>query len=210
MRADGEPLLDLVTGRRGHFRMESGLHAALWLDLDPLFADVQRIEPFVHAVTDALRPHDISAVCGPMVGGAFLAQLLAERLRIEFAYAERVTRTNEGLFRAEYRIPRSLGARLAGRRVAIVDDVMSAGSSLRATRAALAMCDAIPVVVGALLVLGSTGADHFAAIGMPVVSAERADFECWTPTECPLCRDGTPLEDVAIVHGGSAASRVVS
>ena len=94
--------------------------------------------------------------------------------------------------------------------MAIVDDVMSAGSSLRATRAALAMCDAIPVVVGALLVLGSTGADHFAAIGMPVVSAERADFDCWTPTECPLCRDGTPLEDVAIGHGGSAASRVVS
>jgi orotate phosphoribosyltransferase len=197
MRADGAALLKLVTGRRGHFRMESGLHAALWLDLDPLFADVQRIEPFLDVLVDALRPHDVSAVCGPMVGGAFLAQLLAERLRIEFAYAERVARSSEGLFRAAYRIPPSLGTRLEGRRVAIVDDVMSAGSSLRATHAALAKCDAIPAVVGALLVLGSTGADYFEANGLAVVSAGRAEFESWAPTECPLCRDGMPLEDVA-------------
>ena len=199
MRADGAQLLALVTGRRGHFRLESGLHAALWLDLDPLFADVQRIESFVHTLADALRPHDISAVCGPMVGGAFLAQLLAERLRIEFAYAERVTRSSDGLFRAEYRIPPTLSARLDGRRVAIVDDVMSAGSSLRATYAALAKCDAIPAVVGALLVLGSTGADYFEEKGLPVVSAGRAAFESWTPAECPLCRDGTPLDDVVAI-----------
>jgi orotate phosphoribosyltransferase len=197
MRADGAALLDLVTGRRGHFRLESGLHAALWLDLDPLFVNVRRLEPFLGALVDALRPHDISVVCGPMVGGAFLAQLLAERLRAEFAYAERVGRSSEGLFRAEYRIPPSLGARLTGRRVAIVDDVMSAGSSLRSTHAALAQCDAIPIVVGALFVLGATGTDYFEANGLPVVSAGRAEFESWAPTECPLCRDGAPLEDVA-------------
>src|SRR4051812_46064173 len=143
MRADGADLLDLVTGRRGHFRMESGLHGALWLDLDPLFADAQRIEPFVRSLADAIRSHDVAAVCGPMVGGAFLAQLLAERLRVIFAHAERIASPSDGLFRAEYRVPHSLGALLAGRRVAIVDDVMSAGSSLRATHAALARCGAI-------------------------------------------------------------------
>ena len=90
MQADGAALLDLVTGRRGHFRMESGLHGALWLDLDPLFADAQRIEPFVRSLADGIRRYDVAAVCGPMVGGAFLAQLLAERLHVEFAYAERV------------------------------------------------------------------------------------------------------------------------
>jgi orotate phosphoribosyltransferase len=177
--------------------MESGLHTALWLDLDPLFADAQRIEPFVQALADLLRSHDVSAVCGPTMGGAFLAQLLAERLRVEFAYAERMAGSNQGLFRAEYRVPRSLGARLVGRRVAMVDDVMSAGSSLRATHAALAQCDAVPTVIGALLVLGSTGAEYFERLGLPVVSTGRAELESWTPTECPLCRDGAPLEDVA-------------
>jgi len=29
--------MKLVDGRRGHFRLESGHHSGLWLDLDPLF-----------------------------------------------------------------------------------------------------------------------------------------------------------------------------
>ena len=197
MGADGADILALVTGRRGHFRMESGLHAALWLDLDPLFSDAHRIEPFVRSLADAIRSHHVDAVCGPMVGGAFLAQLLAERLRVEFAYAERIASPHDGLFRAEYRVPRSLGSRLAGRRVAIVDDVMSAGSSLRATHATLATYGAVPVVVGALLVLGSAGVAYFEGRGLPVVSAGRAEYESWTPEECPLCRDEVPLEDLA-------------
>lgn len=32
-------LLELVHGRRGHFRLESGHHSSLWLDLDALFAE---------------------------------------------------------------------------------------------------------------------------------------------------------------------------
>lgn len=197
MNAEGAALLDLVTGRRGHFRMESGLHAGLWLDLESLFADTRRIDPFVQRLADAIREHDVDAVCGPMVGGAFLAQLLAERLGVEFAYAERVTSPADGLFRAQYRVPRSLAARMRGQRVAIVDDVMSAGSSLRATQAALVACGATIVVVGALLILGPTGADYFEASGLPVVAPGRAEFESWTPAECLLCRDGVILEDVA-------------
>ena len=30
--------LGLVSGRRGHFRLESGHHGGLWLNLDPLSA----------------------------------------------------------------------------------------------------------------------------------------------------------------------------
>ena len=36
--------LELLDGRRGHFRLESGHHRDLWLDLDPLFAEPSRIE----------------------------------------------------------------------------------------------------------------------------------------------------------------------
>nr|MBA3259831.1 hypothetical protein [Gemmatimonadales bacterium] len=65
--------LELAAGRRGHFRLESGHHGGLWLDLDALFADSLRIEPFVAALTDALRAYDVAVVCGPLLGGAFLA-----------------------------------------------------------------------------------------------------------------------------------------
>ena len=76
--------LDLVTGRRGHFRLESGHHGRLWLDLDPLFCEPRRVEPMVAALASALRPHRADVVCGPLLGGAFLAQIVARELGTEF------------------------------------------------------------------------------------------------------------------------------
>lgn len=198
----GEPSADaflaLVSGRRGHFRLESGHHGGLWLDLDPLFAEPRRIQPFVGALAEAIRPHGVDAVCGPLLGGAFLAQLVAHGLGVEFCFTERVMPADaDGLYRASYRLPPAFRARVRGRRVAMVDDVMSAGSALRGTYAELRAHGAEPVVAGALLVLGSAGAEFFAGEGIPVAAAARDDYALWLPAECPQCAAGVPLEDVA-------------
>jgi orotate phosphoribosyltransferase len=190
--------LDMVGGRQGHFGLESGHHSRLWLDLGSLFADPRAIEPFVTSLSDALRPYEVSGVCGPLLGGAFLAQLLAHRLDAGFSFAEReMPGEAPGLYRARYRVPAALAARVAGKRLAIVDDVMSAGSALRGMYADLRAHGAICVVAGALLVLGSTGADFFAREGIPVEATARRDFELWEPARCPLCAAGVPLEDMA-------------
>lgn len=190
--------LDLVRGRQGHFGLESGHHGRLWLDLEALFAEPHAIEPFVAGLADAVRRYEVSGICGPLVGGAFLAQLVAQRLGVTFCFAEReMPAEARGLYRARYRIPAALTARVAGQRFAIVDDVMSAGSALRGTYAGLRARGATCVVAGALLVLGSTGADFFAQEGIPVESVVRQAFELWEPARCPLCAAGVPLEDLA-------------
>jgi len=190
-------LLDLVAARRGHFRLESGHHSGLWLDLDGLFAEPKRIAPLVDNLTVALRPYSVSAVCGPLLGGAFLAQLVAHALDVEFCFTERAMQPQAGVYQARYRLPSSFTVRIRGKRVAIVDDVMSAGSALRGTCTTLQVHGAKPVVVGALLVLGSTGADFFAQQGVPLEAVARDDYELWAPLNCPLCAAGQPLEDVA-------------
>lgn len=193
-----DALIALVGGRRGHFAMESGYHSALWLDLDALFAAPARVRPFVDALASSLGPHRPEVVCGPMVGGAFLAQHVAERLGAEFWYTERAADSSAaGLFAARYRLPRAFHGRTPEPRVAIVDDVMSAGSSLRATAAELRSCGATIVAVGALLVMGSVGERHFAEAGVPVEAVARGELEMWAPSECPQCRQGAPLERVA-------------
>jgi orotate phosphoribosyltransferase len=190
--------LELVSGRRGHFRLESGHHGGLWLDLDPLFADTARIEPLDTALAEALRPYGADAVCGPLLGGAFLAQLVAQALGVEFYFTERVPPPSaDGLFRVRYRLPPALAARVRGRRFAIVDDVMSAGSALRGTYAELRAHGATVVAAGALLVLGHMGAAFFAEQGVPVEAFARDEYPLWLPDACPLCASGVPLEDVA-------------
>jgi orotate phosphoribosyltransferase len=190
--------LAMVAGRRGHFRLESGHHGGLWLNLDPLFAEPRRVAPFVAALADLIRPHAATAVCGPLLGGAFLAQLVAHALDVEFCFTERVMPANTGgLYRARYLLPSAFAPRLRDRRVAMVDDVMSAGSALRGTFAELQAHGAKPVVAGALLVLGSTGANFFAEQRVAVEAVCRDAYDLWLPSACPLCAGGLPLEDVA-------------
>jgi len=144
---DAEPataLLDIVSARRGHFKLESGHHSGLWLDLDALFANPRQVGPLVSALANALRPHNVSAVCGPLLGGAFLAQLVAQALDLTFCFTERVIPRNKTeLYPALYKLPAAFAKSISGKRVAIVDDVMSAGSALRGTFMELQAHDAV-------------------------------------------------------------------
>ena len=72
---------------------------------------------------------------------------------------------------------------------------MSAGSALRGTFLELQSVGAMPVVAGALLVLGSQGTDLFARLGVPVEAAARREYELWAPDACPLCAAGATLEE---------------
>jgi orotate phosphoribosyltransferase len=191
-----DDLIDALSARRGHFRLESGHHGELWLDLDALFARPARVAPFVERLGEQLAPHGAEVVCGPLVGGAFVAQAIAAHLGSECSWTERVMgSSDDALYAARYRVPDPLRERLRGRTVAIVDDVINAGSATRATLADLRACGAHPVAVGALLVLGSGAADLAEAEGLAVQSVAALANTLWAPDACPLCAAGVPLQE---------------
>jgi orotate phosphoribosyltransferase len=194
-----QELLELLSAQEGHFRLESGYHGRLWLDLDPLFVRPGRIQPFVEAFAERLKRHDVGAVCGPLVGGAFLAQAVASLLGVEFYYAERFVppvRDAGTLYPVEYRIPSGVGRRLGGKAVAVVDDAVSAGSAVRGTLATLEAYGAKPVVVGALLVLGGQAEQFCRERGLALEYIAQLPYEVWLPGECPLCASGLAYEDM--------------
>lgn len=201
-----DDVLDALPARRGHFLLESGYHADLWLTLDAMFVDTAALAPLVSALAGALRSHAPTAVCGPMQGGAFLAQAVATVLGARFYFTDPAPPSADpGLFRAKYRLPDELRRRAGGERVAVVD-VISAGSSVRATVDALASAGASTVAVGALLVLGDAAEAHFAGQGIPVEAVARSEFRLWKPDECPLCRDGVPLEDPRVADAADGGA----
>jgi orotate phosphoribosyltransferase len=193
-----DDLLGSLPARAGHFRLESGLHTDCWLTLDTLFVDSARAAPLIGALSDRLRAHAPTAVCGPLFGGAFLAQALAMRLGVRFYYARQRPDAQDGtLFRARYELPAPQARLAPSERVAVVDDAVSAGSSVRATVAALAEAGAAVVAVGTLLLLGDVAARHFAGLGIPIEALDRRGLALWTPADCPLCRRGDALEEPA-------------
>jgi len=187
-------LLDLVSARSGHFRLESGYHTDTWLELDRLFARPADLKPFVFALSEKISVHNIDLVCGPQTGGAFLAEMIASQLGVRFAWAERSQSERSGLFTVDYRIPLAIRDIAAGCRVAIVDDAISAGSAVRGMLAELDAIGARPVALGALLVLGPAAQDLATRRAIPLERVIDMPFRSWMPSACALCASSTPLE----------------
>jgi orotate phosphoribosyltransferase len=188
------PLLELFAGRRGHFVLESGHHGELWLDLELLFVDPERVRPFAAALARALARHDVEAVCGPLVEGAFVALQVASELGVPFTYAERhVDPDTTGLFPVRYRVPVTLRRALRGKRVAVVNDVINAGSAVKGTLVDLRACGASPSVLATLLVLGSAASALADREGVALETLASLPNAIWEPAVCPLCQQGVPL-----------------
>jgi orotate phosphoribosyltransferase len=191
-------VLELLSGRQGHFLLESGHHGDLWFDLETLCLQPQRAQAVAAELTAPLSDLQLDAVCGPLVEGAFVALMVALQLDTQFTYSERfVCPAADGLFPAGYRVPAPLREGLRGKRVAIVDDVINAGSAIRGTFADLEECGANVVAISAFLVLGSAAAKFAASKNVPLHNVATLPNNLWTASECPLCESGIPLQDVA-------------
>jgi len=185
--------MGLVGARTGHFRFESGHHGELWLDLDAVAWSAAALDPVVADLAQRIERYAPDAVCGPLVGGAFLAQLIAARLGVGFAHAERVSAGDGGLYSARYALPAALAHRLTGARVAVVDDVVNAGSATRATARSLRDAGAEVVVLAAMLALGDLPRAAAAELGVPLEAAAARGNALWEPAGCPRCARGEPL-----------------
>jgi orotate phosphoribosyltransferase len=187
-------LLDLLSARHGHFRLESGHHGNLWLDLDRLFLRPATLLPFARELARRLAAHRVEVIVGPLSGGALVAQMIATELDLQFAFAERHVDA-QGV---TYALPRSLHDSLRGKAVAIVDDAINAGSATRATYTALTALGARPVVVGSLIILGDMALPFLATNQLAVESIARLANELWEPAVCPLCEAGVPLSNPSV------------
>lgn len=189
-----DQLPTLLSPRRGHFRYESGRHGDLWLEIPRLFLRPELVRPLSARLATLFGDLPVEMVCGPAVEGALVACQVAEEMRREFCFAERVLRRGDGgSDHVEYRIPLALRTELAGKRVLVVDDVVNAGSALRSTIADLQQCGARPLALGALLVLGTAGDDLAEELSIPCRTLSRWASSLWTPEDCPLCSAGIPL-----------------
>ena len=190
-----QDLLSLVCGRSGHFRLESGHHGDLWFSLETLCLHSRAIRPFAAQFAARLEKHNVDVVCGPLVEGAFVALLVSLELGCDFVYSERFANpARQGLYPVEYRLPTVLQPAVQGKRVAIVNDVINAGSAVRGTFFDLQARGADIVAIGALLALGDAIGAFAAENQIALELLKRMPNNLWSPAECPLCAKGEPLE----------------
>lgn len=198
-----QEVLRLFAARKGHFRFESGHHGDLWLDIAPAYVRPNHLRRYASGLAQLLAAHEVQAVCGPLFEGALLAQMVAEELGVEFYFAHQFVRVPpEDLYPVGYRIPETLRSCVRGKRTAVVDDVINAGSAARGAIEDLQTCGAHITAIGALLVLGSRASALAASKDVPLLAlAHLPTTALWEPSSCPLCASGVLLDSPAILRG---------
>lgn len=192
-----ESILPLMNGQKGHFKFESGYHSELWLDLTTLFLNPKKLTPFVQELSKQFKKYNLDGICGAFAGGAFLAEMVAQELDIEFFYTERIVHPeNKGLFPVEYLLPKSFGQAIKGKRIGIIDDVVSAGSATKGTYESLRKSGANIVVAGSLLLVGDMMNDFLKEKHIAFETLEKIPNHTWLPQDCPLCKKGISLKDL--------------
>ncbi len=176
---------DLARPVRGHFDFGTRYHGDLWLDLDAMFLRPGRLRPAAWDLAGHLSRFGPAAVCGPLMGGAFLAQMVAEELDAAFLPAAPES--------GSYRVPPSVRGQIGGWPVAIVDDAINAGTAAGASYRNLREAGATPVAVAALLALGPAEGFVTGRLGLPFHALTRLPSQTWPAADCPLCDTGTPL-----------------
>jgi orotate phosphoribosyltransferase len=189
-----QSLRQAVTARRGHFVYESGHHGDLWLDLDGLLGDARRVRGWAGALASRAAACRPDIVCGPLTGGAFVAQFVAAELGAMFVYAERRV---DAAGTVSYRVPDPLRPALRGKRLLLADDAVNAGSALLATLKDARGCGASLAGVASLLALGDAALRLAGQTGAPFFTLLELERNLWLPADCPLCAEGTPLADPA-------------
>jgi len=188
-----EVLTRLARPRRGHFDLGTGYHGDVWLDLDALFLRPAELRPHVRMMAGRLGVHQPDAVCGPMEGGAFLAQAIADALGAAFLPAARAPAPQAG-GTAAYVLPRVPGG-ISGWRVAIADDAINAGTAVAACSRLLRGRGAVPVAVAALISLGPASTAVAQAISVPFYAASSMHSRAWPAGQCPQCAPASRSPD---------------
>lgn len=175
---DIEKLLkDLKVLQEGHFLLNSGLHSQFYFEKFRILENPDATMRLCSVITEQYKNASIEWVIGPTTGGVIIAFEVARQLKVMAGFAEE----REG----KRMIGR--GFNVTGKKILLVDDVMTTGKSLIETIDAIKEKNGILSGVAVLIDRSQKELpfNYFACFRKEVVN--------FPPDQCPLCEQKIPL-----------------
>ena len=170
--------------REGHFILASGLHSPMFLQKNLVFMYPERAERLCKALAQRIREAvgDVDMVVAPAVGAIIPGYEVARALGVPSIYLER----EGGVFklRRAFTIPK-------GARVAMVEDVVSTGGSLRECVPVIEAAGGIPVCAACIVDRSGGKAD----MGAPVVALASIEVPAYPADALPPELAAIPPEE---------------
>jgi orotate phosphoribosyltransferase len=164
----------------GHFRLSSGRHSNLFVQKFRILEDPRLVERVAVALAAAMRGYAPTIVVTAAVGGIVLGYETARQLGTFGIFVEK-----EG-GKPSLRRGFALGR---GDRVAVVEDVVTTGGSVREVIDVVRACGATVAAVG--IIVQRAPADF----GVPSIALLDLPIESHEPESCPQCIAGDPLTE---------------
>ncbi len=174
-----------------HFVYTSGKHGSAYVNKDAVYPHTKETELLCKQIALRFAGHRIDVVVGPVIGAVILSYAVARNLselndrEVLGVYAEK---TGDGGFD----IKRGYDKLIRGKRVLVVEDVLTTGESVRKVVQAVRSAGGDVVGVAALCNRGSVTArdladapELFALVDIPL--------DAWDEAACPLCARGVPV-----------------
>ena len=178
-----------------HVVYTSGRHGTAYVNKDALFLHPRVIEQLSGTMAQAYNADEIDVVAGPTVGGVILSQWIAWHLtvrRTDGGETLAVFAEEEGEGDARRRIfKRGYDLQLPGKRVAVVEDILTTGGSARKVIAAVREMGGQVIGLSAICNRGGITATDMDDI--PIHALTSVTLESWPATDCPMCQAGVPV-----------------
>ncbi len=178
-----------------HFVYTSGRHGSAYINKDAVYVHTDATYSLCHALAHGFRTDRIEIVVAPEVGGVILQFVTAYHLglttgKVLGAYAEK-ERTPEGKLTGRFVFNRGYAELVSGKRVLVVDDILTTGGSVAKVIEAVIAAGGEVVGIGVLVKQGGVTAE---ALGVKkLVALANVSLESWPEEDCPLCREGRPV-----------------
>ena len=181
--------------RKGHFGLVSGLHSEGYVNKDAIFPHTEDISNLGLEIAKKFVDDEIDVVVGPEKGGIILSQWVAHHLtklrgrEVLSVYAEKKAILD---IRTEFKFTRNYDKFVEGKRVLIVEDILTTGRSVRVVVDLVRSTGGIVVGLGALCNRGKVIANDVGDVPKFITLID-VELETYLPTECPLCKQGIPM-----------------
>ncbi len=184
--------------RAGHFVLTSGRHAGSYILKDAMYAYTRETSQVCRAMAERFKDAGVEAVIGPAIGAAILAQWTAYHL------CELTGREVYGVYadkdgQGGFIIKRGYDAVIKGKKILVVEDLVTTGGSLRKVVEASRVAGAD--VIGAIAIC-NRGEVTKENVGNPPIFDQllNVHLDSWEASECELCQGNIPV-NTDIGHG---------
>ncbi len=180
LTARGAVLLD------HHFVYKSGKHGPNYINMDPLFPDVELVSQLCYQLSYAYKHDTVDTVVGAATGGIPLAILTAKAMMGWQTAVWADKRADEFVFERA-----GFVEQIKGKRVLIVEDLLNTGDT---TKKIIALVrEHAGTIVGVSCVC-NRGPESAESLDVPALhTLSSVDFQVYNADNCPLCAQQVPI-----------------